>query len=58
MTRTITLTKRETTHIQDLKLLIEREKIEILKQLESIIKEKNHKTYEELIDIYIKNKNN
>ena len=54
MTKTIILAKRETTHIKDLQLVIEREKCEILKKLSPIILNKNGKTYDELIKYYIK----
>ena len=55
MTRIITLTKRETTHIQDLQRVIEQEKLEILKRLSPIILIKTGKTYNELITYYVKN---
>ncbi len=51
MTRVISLKKREGTHIQDLKLLIQQEKLEILKQI-SIHTVKNGITYEQLVKKY------
>ena len=53
MTRTITLTKRENTHTRDLRLLIEREKEEILKLLFPVISVKTGKSYDELKKKYI-----
>lgn len=57
MTRIITLTKRETTHVQDLRVVIEREKLEILKLLAPTIFKKHGISHEDLIKKYINSKN-
>ena len=52
MTRIIKLKKRETTHIQDLKLIIQREKLEILKVISEYTTKNSGVTYEELVKKY------
>ena len=52
MTRIIKLKKRETTHIQDLKLVIQREKLEILKVISEYTTKNSGETYEELVKKY------
>ena len=52
MTRIIKLKKRETTHIQDLKLIIQHEKLEILKVISEYTTKNSGVTYEELVKKY------
>ena len=52
MTRIINLKKRETTHIHDLKLVIQREKLEILKVISNHTLKTNGVTYDQLVKKY------